>query len=75
METKIKTMKTPEETKYISVKPKGLDYFIWFETSKTFASLGCFVGKNGWGKNGSKINLKCYEKDIEAYIYSDELQY
>ena len=68
-------MKTPEETKYIAVKLKGLNHFIWFRTSKVITSLGCFIGKNGWGKNGALTNLKCYEKDIEAYIYSDELQY
>ena len=68
-------METPEETKYIAIRAKGLDYFIWFERSQTIASLGCFIGKNGWGKDGNKINFKCYEKDIHAYIYSDELQY
>jgi hypothetical protein len=61
--------------KYIAVKPKGFDYYIWFEQEKVIQDLVYFIGRNGWGKNGAFTNLKCRSSEIESFIYSDELQY
>lgn len=61
--------------KYIAVKPKGFNHYIWFETTKTTNDLGVFIGEDGWGKNGALTSVKCKSSDIDGFIYSDELQY
>lgn len=61
--------------KYIAVKPKGFKYYIWFKTAEVIHDLGCFIGKNGWGKDGALTNIKCNASEIDSFIYSDELQY
>lgn len=61
--------------KYIAVKPTGFDYYIWFETEKVIQELGCFIGKEGWGKGGVLTNIKCNGSEIDSFIYSDALQY
>lgn len=61
--------------KYIAVKPKGFNYYIWFITEQVECDSGFFIGQNGWGKNGSNTSIKCNENEIVSYIYSDELQY
>jgi hypothetical protein len=61
--------------KYIGIKPKGFNHYIWFETEKTINDLGVFIGEGGWGKNGAFTNIKCYSSEIDSYIYSDSLQY
>lgn len=64
-----------EELKYIAIKPRGFNFWIWFETKKTVRNLGVFCGENGWGKGGTLTNIKIRESEIEGEIYSKELQY
>ena len=61
--------------KYVAIKPNGFNYYIWFETEKVIHDLGCFVGRDGWGKGGALTNIKCNANEIDSYIYSDVLQY
>ena len=61
--------------KYVAIKLKGFNYYIWFETKKVIYDSNCFIGKSGWGKGGAFTNIKCSSSEIDSYIYSDELQY
>jgi hypothetical protein len=61
--------------KYVAIKPKGLNRYIWFKTENVSCESDVFLGQNGWGKNGALTNIKCNTNEIESYIYSDELQY
>lgn len=63
------------KTKYIAIKPKGLDHYLWFETENVIQELGCFLGNKGWGKDGAFTEIKCKAEEIDSFIYSDELQY
>ncbi len=63
------------QRKYVAIKPKGFAYYIWFKTENVIYDLGCFIGKDGWGKDGALTNIKCSGTEIDSYIYSDELQY
>lgn len=63
------------DKKYTAIKLKGFDYYIWFETEKIINDLGLIMANNGWGKGGARTDIKCYEREAEAFIYSDELQY
>lgn len=62
-------------TKYIAIKIKGFDYYLWFEQSKVIEGLGCFIGKEGWGHHGAFTNIKVELSEIAGFVYSDELQY
>lgn len=61
--------------KYIAVKLKGLDNWIWFEKSKTVNYLGVFCGTDGWGKNGERTSIKVKVEEIFGEMESDKLQY
>ncbi|MGB4776423.1 MAG: hypothetical protein WBP45_14700 [Daejeonella sp.] len=61
--------------KYIAIKPKGLNHYLWFEQEKVITEFGCFIGQSGWGEGGAFTNIKCKIDQIESFIYSDQLQY
>ena len=60
--------------KYIAIKLKGLDHWLWFEKSKTVNHLGVFCGSEGWGKRGALTTIKVATNQIVGEIKSDELQ-
>lgn len=64
-----------ENVKYVAVKLKSFNYYIWFKVDETHYEDNTFVGLNGWGKNGAYTNLRCNKDEIVSYIYSKELQY
>lgn len=61
--------------KYIAIKVKHFNYWIWFEISKTSKENCCFIGKKGWGKGGAYTSININENNIEGEINSDTLQY
>ncbi len=67
--------KTGMNGKYIAIKLKSFDYYLWFKKENVTQYLGAFIGKDGWGKNGAYTNIKCSSSEIDSFIYSDELQY
>lgn len=61
--------------KYIAIKVKGLNHWLWFERDKVIRDGRTFNGTGGWGKDGAFINIKVDESKIEGEIESDTLQY
>lgn len=61
--------------KYIAIKVRGLNYWLWFEADKTKLEDGEFFGEYGWGKDGAKTSISVSSFEITGKIYSDELQY
>lgn len=61
--------------KYVAIKIKGLDHWLWFEQKEVINDEIKFKGKNGWGKNGALTSIEINKSSIEGYIYSDILQY
>ena len=61
--------------KYIAIKIKGLNHWLWFEQQKVKDDGIKFEGKDGWGKNGEYICIETDKSTIEGYIYSHTLQY
>jgi hypothetical protein len=43
-------MKAELKRKYIAIKLKGMNHYIWFETNKTSTETGVFIGKGGCAK-------------------------
>jgi len=66
---------TATTVKYLAVKLKGLNHFVWFERQKTKQAQGQFAGQGGWGARGVATNIQCQVSAVEAWIYSEELQY
>lgn len=61
--------------KYLAVKVKDVDFWMWFETAKVYEDGNLFSAEDGWGKNGAKINVNLDKRDIIGRIESDTLQY
>lgn len=61
--------------KYLAVKVKGLDHYLWFKSENVANESGKFVGKDGWGKRGANTDLETYDSEIISTISSDALQY
>lgn len=61
--------------KYIAIRPKGFNHYIWFKKDKVNNACGSFIGLDGWGKGGAFTSIECDENEIKSIIYSDELQY
>jgi len=61
--------------KYIAIKVKGFDHYIWFELSNTSREDGNFLGIQGWGKNGAFTEISVPVSEIISEIKSSELQY
>ena len=61
--------------KYVAIKLKDFDHWIWFEKEKTTEALGCFCGTDGWGKGGARTSIKVKSDTIVGMLDSDELQY
>lgn len=62
-------------TKYIAIKVKGLNHWLWFDTTKVTRDSGIFIGKGGWGKSGAFTEIKIEERYISGEIESTDLQY
>lgn len=62
-----------EDQKFVGIKLKSLDSYIWFETANVIHALSSFIGKEGVGKDNSRTNIKCRDSEIESYIYSDNI--
>ena len=63
------------DTKYIAIKVKGFDHWIWFENQAVQEKDGMFNGSDGWGKGGAETSIEVPTSEIVARIYSNELQY
>ena len=61
--------------KYVAIKIKGFDHYIWFQKSKTIRENGNFIGIEGWGKRGAFTEITIAESEIIGEIKSAELQY
>jgi len=61
--------------KYIAIKVKGINHWIWFEKEKAIRQGGNFIGDAGWGKDGAYTSITISESQIEGEITSDSLQY
>ena len=64
-----------KKLKYRAIILKGFNHYLWFEEEKITEINGIFIGSNGWGKGGTLTSIKCYSKEIQSEIFSDELQY
>lgn len=73
-ETEQKELRVNKKLKFIAIKPRGMDSWLWFDQSKT--SRGpTFVGIEGWGNGGSMAEIVIEDHLIEAEIYSDTLMH
>ena len=61
--------------KYVAIRPKGFNHFLWFDWIAVQIDSDTFLGIKGWGVNGAHTNIKVKIQDIEAFIHSDSLQY
>jgi len=61
--------------KYIAIKVRGMDHWLWFKREMANISNGQFVGKEGWGKDGSLTEIKVSESLIEGLIDSETLDF
>lgn len=61
--------------KYIAIKLKGLNHWIWFKAEKVKEEAGQFKGHEGWGKDGALTSIDVSNENIEGRILCDELQY
>lgn len=61
--------------KYIAIKLKAFDYWLWFEIKKVKRENGVFIGKEGWGDGGNLTEININEDLIEGEITSETLQY
>jgi len=75
MSDEIKVKVKGTTSKYLAIKVQGLNYWIWFETSKVKEENGNFEGKGGWGKEGAFTEITVPLTLIEGRIYSDALRY
>lgn len=62
-------------SKYLAIKVRGLDHWLWFERVKTTMESGMFIGMGGWGIDGKHTEIKVDQDLIEAEISSEALQY
>lgn len=69
METKLKPLK------YMAIRVKGFDYWLWFATEDTSVESGTFTGKGGWGNGGAFTEIEVSTSDITGRISSDMPQY
>jgi hypothetical protein len=68
-------LKEELKCKYIAVKLKGFRYYVWFDNNNVEFKPTGFIGRGGWGKDGSMTNVECEYSQIEGYIHSEDLQY
>lgn len=64
--------------KYIAIKVKGLDFWLWFENDPEHYSneQGKITGIKGWGRNGNYIeSFSCDSSEVVAAMYSEALSY
>lgn len=61
--------------KYIGIKVKGINHWIWFATKNSEITNFHFIGKGGWGKNGAFTNVDVPTEEIIGTIYSESPQY
>ena len=59
---------TADQDKYIGVKLRGMETWLWFLTSKVTEQDGNFVGKGGWGSGGTSFiepeAMAAYERSL-----------
>jgi len=61
--------------KYIAIKVKGYDHWLWFEKPNVRYVGGKFIGEKGWGKHGTYIDVNISESDITSKIESTGLSF
>jgi hypothetical protein len=61
--------------KYLAIKVKGLNHWLWFNRSEVTEEDGIFIGKSGWGKDKELTNITIPVKLIQARLESDALQH
>jgi len=61
--------------KYIGIKIKGLDHWLWFEKSKVSEASLYFCATEGWGKDGEVTSIGVDTNLIEGRITSNALQF
>jgi len=64
-----------EPTKYIAIKIKGMNHYLWFERAKTEIEDNSFIGRDGWGEGGAFTHINVSEDEIIGRIESESLQY
>ncbi len=64
-----------KDLKYIAIKVKGLNHWLWFEQEKVIEMNGTFEGTDGWGAGGNLTSIKISNCEITGRIYSQALQY
>ncbi len=60
--------------KFLAIKIKEVDFWIWFEKTKVEESTLVFTGQRGWGKQGRDISIEVSPHLIEGRMEADELQ-
>jgi len=61
--------------KYIAIKVKGLENWLWFETKEVTEKKGRFIGLSGWGELGMYTEIDTDNSQIIGRIHSDFPQY
>lgn len=61
--------------KYIGVKIKFFNYWIWFETDNYTVEDDQIVAKNGWRTEGEELDLSVDKAMLEGVIHTNTLQY
>lgn len=61
--------------KYVAIKVKGLDHWLWFKQEFVTEKAGRFKGEKGWGKGGALTSVDVAKRDITSRLASDTLQY
>ncbi len=63
------------KTKFLGIKIKGYDYFIWFKRTNTSLNNSTFTGKDGYGKGNNNTSITCNISEIVGAIHTDSEQY
>jgi len=63
------------KNKYVAIKLRDFNYYIWFATENVTEDQSNFKGLGGWGKGGAFTNIECKTTEIISWVYSSDLQY
>lgn len=61
--------------KYIAIKIKNFNYWIWFDKRNVQEDSSTFIGTGGWGRDGEITDVNIPLNMIEGRIESNNLQY
>lgn len=64
-----------KKTKYIAIKVKDLNHWLWFKTVNVTEKNGRFIGLDVWGHQGNFMEIDVDCREIVGRIHSDHPHY